>query len=68
MHSLERPFKCTTCGKTFKIKRDLIRHKMVHTDECPFMCEKCGNRYRTKRSLQLHGISHRNIETFSQIH
>lgn len=51
MHSRERPFICTECGRTFPLKRHLVTHSKYHAGERPFVCEDCGESFAQKDHL-----------------
>ncbi|XP_069798640.1 zinc finger protein 850-like [Narcine bancroftii] len=54
----ERPFSCSTCGKSFARASGLRRHRIVHTGEKPFTCAVCGKGYTQSSSLVAHSTVH----------
>ena len=55
-HSTQRPFKCATCGKTFKQRCTLNQHQfLVHSkDSFAHSCEKCGRKFAFRSHLIRH--------------
>ena len=54
-HSKEkRTHKCDTCGKTFTLKSDLIRHMVTHSDIKPFKCPVCGHAGKRRDHIRKH--------------
>ena len=48
-------YKCTSCGKVFRLKRYLVQHfDMNHTLRDAFKCSGCGDEFRYKKDLTRH--------------
>ncbi|XP_017756820.1 PREDICTED: zinc finger protein CKR1-like [Eufriesea mexicana] len=53
--SNETRFFCDTCGKSYKWKESLFKHKRVECGKLPqFTCEVCGYRFMHKHHLVKH--------------
>ena len=53
--SLYGKYSCTTCGKTYKWKQGLLRHRKYECNVDPmFQCTYCSHRSRHKDNLMKH--------------
>lgn len=50
----EETFRCTECGRCFKLKDSYLRHMRIHKDERPFTCHVCGKQFRDSGGLTRH--------------
>ena len=49
---------CDVCGLKFTRRRDMVRHKLTHSDVKPHECGYCDKRYTRKDDLQRHERIH----------
>ena len=45
---------CSTCGKHFKMKMDVVRHMRIHSAQKPFCCMYCDYASTQKGNLNRH--------------
>uniref|UniRef100_A0A8C4VMB1 Zinc finger protein 777 n=1 Tax=Gopherus evgoodei TaxID=1825980 RepID=A0A8C4VMB1_9SAUR len=50
----ERLFVCAVCGKSFRLKINLIIHQKGHANELLYECAHCGESFRAKQKFLLH--------------
>lgn len=57
-HLGRKPFKCSTCERSFVSKQNLIEHQFIHSGVKPYKCSTCGLNFRQMSLLTLHKRSH----------
>uniref|UniRef100_A0A8C4T808 C2H2-type domain-containing protein n=1 Tax=Erpetoichthys calabaricus TaxID=27687 RepID=A0A8C4T808_ERPCA len=65
VHSTQKPYVCSECGKLFLYRSSLHRHKRIHTGEKPHCCQECGKRFPDNSALQRHTRVHTGEKPYS---
>ena len=65
IHSKEKPFKCTECGKGFCQSRTLAVHRILHMDDSPHKCPTCGRSFNQRSNLKTHLLTHTDIKPYN---
>jgi len=65
VHTGETMFCCTTCGKKFKYKKELLLCEKRHNGEYNFFCSNCEKRFLSKKKLDLHLRVHTGEKPYS---
>nr|CAD7595964.1 unnamed protein product [Timema genevievae] len=57
-HSVEKPFQCKKCHKTYGSSVSLDIHMATHSKETPLLCDLCGKSFKHLSNLRSHKRSH----------
>jgi len=61
VHTADRAFPCTACGKSFKTASTLYTHRVVHQSDTAAtaqVCTRCGKSFKTRQRLRAHERRH----------
>lgn len=53
-HSQLKPFRCSQCPKSFKLKNTLVSHMAQHTGEKRYSCEFCNRKFVSSGNYYAH--------------
>ena len=63
--TMEKPYSCSLCKKSFAIHSTLKVHMRIHTNEKPFTCTLCSKPFSVKSNLTRHMRCHTGEKPYS---
>ncbi|XP_060105590.1 oocyte zinc finger protein XlCOF6.1-like [Heteronotia binoei] len=64
IHTAQKLFECSECGKRFSQNSNLQQHQKIHRGEKPFECSECGKRFSRSVYVQVHQRIHTGEKPF----
>lgn len=58
VHTNERPYNCTHCGKCFHKRSQLSQHVLIHADARQHICTVCGKGFNRLGNMKVHVRTH----------
>ncbi|XP_029943852.1 E3 ubiquitin-protein ligase ZFP91-like [Salarias fasciatus] len=59
-HLLKKRYVCDhpSCGRLFRLQKQLLRHAKHHTDQRDYICEYCARAFKSSYNLAVHRMIH----------
>ncbi|XP_063253859.1 E3 ubiquitin-protein ligase ZFP91 isoform X1 [Prinia subflava] len=59
-HLLKKKYVCPhpSCGRLFRLQKQLLRHAKHHTDQRDYICEYCARAFKSSHNLAVHRMIH----------
>ncbi|XP_066534653.1 E3 ubiquitin-protein ligase ZFP91 [Hoplias malabaricus] len=59
-HLMKKKYVCPhpTCGRLFRLQKQLLRHAKHHTDQRDYICEFCARAFKSSHNLAVHRMIH----------
>ncbi|CAN9509558.1 unnamed protein product [Ophioblennius macclurei] len=59
-HLLKKKYVCDhpSCGRLFRLQKQLLRHAKHHTDQRDYICEYCARAFKSSYNLAVHRMIH----------
>lgn len=59
-HQMKKKYVCPhpSCGRLFRLQKQLLRHAKHHTDQRDYICEFCARAFKSSHNLAVHRMIH----------